>query len=578
VGSTGVRSGRFEYVGRRYRVEVDGRKQQFRLFGTRCDELLVDTPNLNLFTPVVDGDASAGLDAVRLRTAGGAGGVDVVASAGDRVAEEIRLEIRCHPDHVAVQAVWRPRRACRLYRYHWLPVGTHLNLYDLLNFRWGQYTDRCVEVSRLGWHGFDTSTDSTDWNFWPHPDLLVFQKHDALLSTFTKDLPPSFGTYIRVASHRVEHWHMDVGQGLIELDAGQEVRSPEFALQVTHGSDVYDAVDAYTGLLQRERRIPKRRTSSGPRWWRQPLYCTWLDQGLVAKQQWRGPWGRPAATAFDAVNDGLVNRALGIMQRERLPFASWILDDGWQAARGDWWAHADRFPNLRRTIDRLHEAGYKVVLWWAPMEFDPGCRTAREHPEWFAARNEVCNRHGRPAIDYSSPLTQQQYLEPLLRTFFSDEPGCYNADGVKYDFVADKVNPWVPVHDPAWIGEQRYLWHFMHYVQKVARRYKPDACMHAYCPHPYFNNCVDLNRTADVNDSNYLAHRTRGQMMSHLCPGVTVSYDFHGFREKFPAYLRLALEDGVPIQIGSTMGHASSGVAYTAAEYALLRRTLKRYF
>ena len=578
VGSTAVRSGRFEFTGRGYRLELDVRLGRLLLVDTRCDERLVETPGLDLFIPVVDGDASPTFDGARLVSADEPGAVDVVARSGGPVAKSLRLEIRCHADHVAFQTVWTPRRACRLYRYRWLPVGTYLNLYDLLNFRWGQYTDRCVEVSRLGWKAFETSTDSTDWNFWPHPDLLVFQKHDALLSTFTKDLPPSFGTYIRVAGHKVEHWYMDVGQGLIALSAGQEVRSPEFAVQLTRGTDVYDAADNYTRLLQRERRIPRRRVKAGPKWWHEPLYCTWLDQGLVAKQGWKGPWGRPAPTAFDAVNDGMVSHALKIMKRERLRFSSWIIDDGWQTARGDWWAHADRFPDFRRTIDRLHDAGYKVVLWWAPMEFDPDCRTAREHPEWFAQRNTVLNRHGRPAIDYSDPLTQQQYLEPLLRKFFSDEPGCYNADGIKYDFVADKVNPWVPVHDPEWVGEQRYLWRFMHRVQAEARQYKPDACMHAYCPHPYFNTCVDLNRTVDVNDSNYLAHRTRGAMLAHLCPGVEVSYDFHAYREKFDGYLKLALADDVPLQIGSTMGHASSGVAYTPEEYALLRRTLKTYY
>jgi alpha-galactosidase len=34
-------------------------------------------------------------------------------------------------------------------------------------------------------------------------------------------------------------------------------------------------------------------------------------------------------------------------------------------------------------VDRIHEAGFKAQLWWAPLAADPGSRTEREHPGWL---------------------------------------------------------------------------------------------------------------------------------------------------------------------------------------------------
>ena len=84
-------------------------------------------------------------------------------------------------------------------------------------------------------------------------------------------------------------------------------------------------------------------------------------------------------------------RALGI--------ETFILDDGWQAASGDWepdspehpeprWDHvpgskfAPRFPDAKFEAVRRAIAPMELGLWMSPGSFNPRSRAYREHPEW----------------------------------------------------------------------------------------------------------------------------------------------------------------------------------------------------
>jgi hypothetical protein len=72
---------------------------------------------------------------------------------------------------------------------------------------------------------------------------------------------------------------------------------------------------------------------------------------------------------------------------KQLGFGWAVLDDGWQVALGDWRPRSDKFPagdaDMKALVDRIHAAGLKAQLWWAPMGADAGSRTAREHPDWL---------------------------------------------------------------------------------------------------------------------------------------------------------------------------------------------------
>lgn len=72
---------------------------------------------------------------------------------------------------------------------------------------------------------------------------------------------------------------------------------------------------------------------------------------------------------------------------KQLGFKWAVLDDGWQVALGDWQPRTDKFPrgdaDMKALVDRIHAAGLKAQLWWAPLGADPKSRTEREHPDWL---------------------------------------------------------------------------------------------------------------------------------------------------------------------------------------------------
>ncbi|MCX7621299.1 MAG: alpha-galactosidase, partial [Acidimicrobiales bacterium] len=67
------------------------------------------------------------------------------------------------------------------------------------------------------------------------------------------------------------------------------------------------------------------------------------------------------------------------------PFSVFQLDDGFQAAIGDWLDTNEKFPSgLPAIAEVVSAAGFVPGLWIAPFLAAPGSRVAREHPEWMA--------------------------------------------------------------------------------------------------------------------------------------------------------------------------------------------------
>ncbi len=71
------------------------------------------------------------------------------------------------------------------------------------------------------------------------------------------------------------------------------------------------------------------------------------------------------------------------------PFNVFQLDDGFQAAIGDWLDTNDTFPSgLPALAGAVRGAGLRPGLWLAPFLAAPDSRVATEHPDWLARRQE----------------------------------------------------------------------------------------------------------------------------------------------------------------------------------------------
>lgn len=82
-----------------------------------------------------------------------------------------------------------------------------------------------------------------------------------------------------------------------------------------------------------------------------------------------------------------------------------VIDDGWQAALGDWVPDPVKFPNgLGPVIDRAKELGIDFGLWVEIESFEKRSKLYEEHPEWV--------------MQYANHPPQSKYREDVDRTTF----------------------------------------------------------------------------------------------------------------------------------------------------------------
>ncbi len=576
---------------------------------TTQGETLVRTPSLALLTPLLGAEGPPALGPPRPRWTGRS--LAATLQLPGRATATYRVRVEPLGDALLLQAEYVAQRAHALYGWRLFPEETRFNLYELINFRHrAGMRDVYIKLPLAAGAGHtpggdtywdQTGTYSDDWNFAPHPSVLLFRKNLIHLLIGALDLPAGFGLRCAIRGQRVVRFWHDFGAGIYRVRAGERVVSPRYLLLVrefTGGAEtlrddwLWEMAGEYVEALRRQGLIPAFRRQPKFAWHLQPHYCTWGDQVFLARQSQGPPEAAGAvirqqqqqdfalahhiASPEAMLNEALVRRAATVIQREKLPIKIFIIDAGWQRGLGEWVVNEGRFPDLRGLIDWLHAQGFKVALWWAAVHLDMN----RRH--WPAARyladgGRTLMTHGIPLIDYSYPLTRKEYLEPTLRRMISAEPGCYNADMIKLDFMADKVQRHIPVHDRNWCGEERYFYELFRYIAVTCRGYKPEFCLFTMCPHPYLAQWQELVLTSELWTSDPWAHWEKMRYIRTFCPGAGISFFSHMFRENWGEFCDLATAEGSSVSQHGVVGHMDPGSgAMTAQDYQLLRQKLGR--
>jgi hypothetical protein len=558
-------------------LTVEERTGEMTVWDRKRNHRLMIVPGSALFSPVLNG-SPVGLQRAGIERKPGRLTFRFRSSALDRC----EVEWRVVEDHIEISSRFTATADCELNRLDLLPAGTALNLYDVVNFRNRLYTTNTWQELNLGGpKGCETDTYSTDWQFTPHPTMFILRKHDDHLFFGALDLPKAFGMYFKAAEYRVQHWYLDCGQvgfGL-KLRKGERFASPRFCLFLDRGRSVHETVVRWTELLIKQGLIPDPKRKRRHAWHTENLYCTWTDQCARAQRHPPPELKDQVAGVGEmerTLDQNFVREALSTIRREKLPFRSFLLDSGWQVARGQWEPDPRRFPDLRQVVDEIHAAGLKAIAWWAWPEIAEG---AKVDPAYLIAGGKR-NRHGSRMWDYSNLKTQREYLEPLFHRLMSADPGCYDLDGLKTDFTADKVHADMPVRDPAWHGEENYFHRLYEMFHGLMRRHKPDACHIGCAGHPYLAEFIEVNRTFDVFGADFHEHLGRGLMLQATTPGCPVALDFHNYIENWDAYFALGRRQGWSTEVGSILSMQRDMFApWEAADqamYALLRRELKR--
>lgn len=183
----------------------------------------------------------------------------------------------------------------------------------------------------------------------------------------------------------------------------------------------------------------------------------------------------------------------------------WVtMDDGWQTNLGDWQPEPKKFPNgdadMRALVDKIHAAGMKAQLWWAPLAISPGSDLARLHPDWFLMDEKGQKRK----ISYwdayylcpADPAVVK-YFQNLAERIFKT----WGFDGLKIDgqylnSVSQCTNPLH--HHASPLASVQQLPYFFKAISDAAHATNPRALIelcpcgtsYSFFSMPYFNMTV----------------------------------------------------------------------------------------
>jgi alpha-galactosidase len=148
-----------------------------------------------------------------------------------------------------------------------------------------------------------------------------------------------------------------------------------------------------------------------------PMWCSWY-------------------TYFEKVSASSVLSNLEAMDGLGIPVDIVQVDDGYEAAVGDWLVVSDHFGDLSKTFEAVLRSGRRGGIWTAPFAVGSKSALAAVHPEWLV--RDAC---GEPvsaghilrdqgwALDVSHPGASA-YLRDVFGTMRS-----YGVDIFKLDFI-----------------------------------------------------------------------------------------------------------------------------------------------
>lgn len=193
-----------------------------------------------------------------------------------------------------------------------------------------------------------------------------------------------------------------------------------------HLKDVYKAVQA--------KFFPPTGKLPEPLMFTSPQYNTWIE------------------LMYDQEEEKILEYAEAIIANG-MPPGILMIDDNWQEDYGVWTFHPGRFNHPKKMVERLHQMGFKVMLWTCPfvspdssvyrklwadgllLKDEAGMPAIRQ---WWNGYSAILDLTNEGAVDW-----YQQQLDNLVES--------YNIDGFKFDagdpvYYKDTDRSAVPTH------------------------------------------------------------------------------------------------------------------------------------
>ena len=257
-------------------------------------------------------------------------------------------------------------------------------------------------------------------------------------------------------------------------------------LLFTFGSSGAEVVKRYVERLAEHGHV-ELHPKPQPGWWRGPIVCGWGEQcyqsdffGL------KGPKDRAEEKSAPMyANQANYEQFVRLLKHRRLPYRILIIDDKWQSERGLPATDLGKWPDLRGFIDRMHQQGKRVLLWW-------GLFTREGVP------SEMCIvQNGRKLSEDPTHPVFQRKLRRAIRFMLSSGRDCLNADGFKIDFTANIPSGYgCRLHGSIWGIELLKV--YLDLIYSTAKQVKRDALIIAHAANPYFASVIDMLRLNDI--------------------------------------------------------------------------------
>ena len=139
---------------------------------------------------------------------------------------------------------------------------------------------------------------------------------------------------------------------------------------------------------------------------------------------------------------------------QRIGIETFVLDDGWQAASGDWCpdspdcpeprkattGYPDRFPDSEFSAVRgvlAQFGGMRLGLWMTPMHFNPASNAYQSNPTW------ACAPIGHGLVLYNTADPDSSSNEAGLGTW---DPRGVGPDGVLIDHIESRIRRAIDVY------------------------------------------------------------------------------------------------------------------------------------
>lgn len=297
---------------------------------------------------------------------------------------------------------------------------------------------------------------------------------------------------------------------------------------ITFPKDEWDGITLFRQkLIDFGRYTPQKcEFSKIPSWWKNPFVCTYGDQMLEDRvgQRIDEAWVTEIVNKTEE-NYGIKNMNL-------------IIDDSWQLPHAfEPICATDRFPDIRKFIDGMHDRGHHVILWQTTMfdaisnGFETRAQRLNVLSEYkYTGENDPGGYFKSvgveaASIDYTAD-NARRFLREICEIMFGSGEGQYNADGIKADFIGmtrDPEKTQTYMHPEKGVGIKE-LKLFYEMLYEEAKKVKPDVIIDCTVGDPRFEQYIDFNRLHDTHCGT-IEKDIRAAIASRACPNLPIDSD-----------------------------------------------------